>query len=59
MRRRAHVVDRGSSRLRVLASAVALAANIALKGSVETVSIAGSRRGRVTMDWSDAHAFGR
>jgi hypothetical protein len=60
MRRRAHVVDRGSSRLRVLAPAVALAADFApLKGSVETVSIAGSWRGRVTMDLSDAHAFGR
>jgi hypothetical protein len=60
MRRRAHVVDRGSSRLRVLAPAVALAADFAaLKGSVETVSIAGSWRGRVTMDLIDAHAFGR
>jgi len=39
----------------VLASAVALAADfVALK---ETVSIAGSWRGRVTMDVSDAHAF--
>jgi hypothetical protein len=60
MRRSAHVIDRGSSRLRVLASAVALAADFAtLKGSVETMSIAGSWRRQVTMDLSDAHAFGR
>jgi hypothetical protein len=61
MRRRAHVVDpRGSARLRVLASTVALAADFAaLKGSEETVSTAGSWRGRVTVDLSDAHAFGR
>ena len=44
----------------MLASAVALAADFpALKASVETVSIAGSWRGRVTMDLIDAYAFGR
>ena len=44
----------------MLASAVALAADFAaLKGSVETMSIAGSWRGQVTMDLGDAHAVGR
>ena len=43
-----------------MASVVALAADFTtLKASVETVSIAGSWRGRVTMDLIDAHAFGR
>jgi hypothetical protein len=60
MRRRAHLVGRGSSRLRVLASVVALAADFTtLRASVETVSIAGIWRGRVAMDLTDAHAFGR
>ena len=43
----------------MLASAVALAADFAtLEWSVPTVSMAGSRRGRFTMDLIDAHAFG-
>ena len=52
---RAHVVDRGSSRLRVLASALAFAADFAaLEASVPTVSIAGRWRRQVTMDSIDA-----
>jgi hypothetical protein len=43
----------------VLASTVALVADLAtLEWSVPTVSMAGSRRERFTMDMIDAHAFG-
>jgi hypothetical protein len=44
----------------VVASVVVLAADFTtLKASVETVSIAGTWRGRVTLDLIDAHAFRR